>query len=103
MKKEMPAPTAARKAIHETTFGLTRSSREATGTRNQSAALRYRSSTTRAPPGPNRRTRVRGLPFPPPNREGPLGGFGPSSIWRFNPENQGKAKGRLPDGHFQPP
>src|SRR6058998_864232 len=45
MKKEMPAPTAARKAIHETTFGLTRSIREATGTRNQSAALRYRSRT----------------------------------------------------------
>src|SRR5713226_2079241 len=42
----MPAPTAARKAIHETRFGLTRSIRDATGTRNQSAAFRYRSRTT---------------------------------------------------------
>src|SRR2546425_6484979 len=45
MKKETPAPTAARKATQETTFGFTRSMREATGTRNQSAALRYRSRT----------------------------------------------------------
>src|SRR5207247_10333624 len=44
-KKAIPAPTAANRAPHETRFGFTWIRREATGTRNQSAALRYRSKT----------------------------------------------------------
>src|SRR2546422_2837265 len=99
MKKEIPAPTAARKAIHETTFGFTRNIRDATGTRNQSAALRYRSSTTRAPRTPSRRSPVRGLCLSLEDREDPFGRLARRRTRRVDLEDERKAGDRLLQDH----